>query len=154
MKAGIDLTKGSIVKKFIRLAIPVLLTNILQQLYNAVDIMVIGKFADKTALAAVSSTGALTHLIIKLFVGMASGANVACARYYGGGDKDGLSRAIHTAFTLACTLGIPLAVVGWVASENFLGIMGTPNDVIDKFKSYMDKIREMYESSSKDVKKE
>ena len=137
MKAGIDLTQGPILKKMIMFAIPVLLTSLMQQLYNAADIMIIGQFADKTALAAVGATAALTNLIVNLFIGFAAGSNVVCARCYGARNPQALSRAVHTSFMLAIILGIPLSLLGWFASELFLGIMGTPPDVIDKASLYM-----------------
>lgn len=137
MKAGVDLTQGPILKKMVLFAVPVLLTSLMQQLYNAADIMIVGQFADKTALAAVGATAALTNLIVNLFIGFAAGSNVVCARCYGAHNVQSLSRAVHTSFMLAIILGIPLALLGWFASELFLGIMGTPADVIDKATLYM-----------------
>ncbi len=137
MKAGVDFTEGPILKKFLLFAIPVLLTNLMQQLYNSADIMIVGKFAGETALAAVGSTAALTNLIVNLFVGFAVGSNVLCARCYGAQDKEGLSRALHTSILLGLLLGFPLAFIGWFASGYFLEIMGTPADVIDKATLYM-----------------
>ncbi len=137
MKAGVDLTEGPILKKFIIFAIPVLLTNLMQQLYNAADIMVVGNFADSDALAAVGSTSALTNLIVNLFVGFAVGSNVLCARCYGSHNPQALSRSVHTSFLLAMILGVPLALVGWFASGVFLKIMGTDPAVIDKAELYM-----------------
>lgn len=137
MKMGVDLTEGPILKKFVFFAIPVLLTSLMQQLYNSADIMVIGKFADKTALAAVGATAALTNLIVNLFIGFAVGSNVLCARCYGASDKQGLSRALNTSLLLGFVLGFPLAIIGCVASDYFLKIMGTPLDVIEKASLYM-----------------
>ncbi len=137
MKAGVDLTEGPILKKFLLFAVPVLLTSLMQQFYNSADIMIIGQFAEKTALAAVGSTAALTNLIVNLFIGFAVGSNVVCARCYGARDGAALSRAIHTSFLMALILGVPLSILGWVASEQFLGLMGTPEDVIEKASLYM-----------------
>lgn len=137
MKAGVDLTQGSILKKFLLFAIPVLLTSFMQQLYNSADTMVVGKFAGEIALAAVGSTASLTNLIVNLFVGFAVGSNVICARYYGAHDNKGFSKALHTSLLLGLILGFPLALIGWFASSYFLEIMGTPYDVIDKATLYM-----------------
>ena len=137
MKAGVDLTEGPILKKFIAFAIPVLLTSFIQQLYNSADSMVVGKFAGADALAAVGSTASLTNLIVNLFIGFAVGSNVVCARCYGAHDEQAFSRALHTSLMLALLLGVPLALIGWFASKYFLGIMGTPADVIDKATLYM-----------------
>jgi len=137
MKLGVDLTEGPILKKFIMFAIPVLLTSLMQQLYNAADIMIVGNFADSDALAAVGSTSALTNLIVNIFIGFAIGSNVLCARCFGAHNSQALSRAVHTSFLLAMILGIPLALIGWFASETFLGVMGTPPEVIGKAALYM-----------------
>ena len=137
MRAGVDLTEGPILKKFIWFAIPVVLTNLIQQLYNSADVMIVGKFAGETALAAVGSTASLTNLIVNLFVGFAVGSNVLCARCYGGQDKNGLSRALHTSILWGLILGFPLAIIGWFSSGFFLKLMGTPSDVIDKATLYM-----------------
>ncbi len=137
MKAGVDLTEGPILKKMLMFAIPVLFTNLLQQLYNTADSIIVGNFGGTDALAAVGSTAALTNLIVNLFVGFAVGSNVVCARCYGAKDLKGLSKTVHTSFLLAMILGIPMAVIGWVASESFLSLMGTPDDVIGKAALYM-----------------
>ena len=99
--------------------------------------MIIGKFAQSDALAAVGSTSALTNLIVNIFVGFAVGGNVVCAKCYGARNIPAFSRAVHTSFFLAIILGIPLALVGWFASNMFLGVMGTPDDVIGKASLYM-----------------
>lgn len=137
MKAGVDLTEGPILKKFLLFAFPVLLTSLMQQLYNAADIMIVGNFADGDALAAVGSTSALTNLIINLFIGFSVGANVVCAKCYGAHNPQALSRSVHTSFCMAMILGIPLVFIGWFASGTFLGVMGTPEAVIEKAELYM-----------------
>ncbi len=137
MKFGIDLTTGSIVKKYIFFVLPIIASSFLQQLYNAADTMVVGKFVGDTALAAVGSTSHLTNLILNLFIGLSVGINVVCSKYYGADNKEGLKRAIHTSILLGLIVGVPLALVGWFGSAYFLGLMGTPVDVIDQAALYM-----------------
>ncbi len=137
MKLGEKLTEGPIFKKFVLFVIPVILTGFLQQLYNAVDTMVVGRFAGETALAAVGSTSAISALIITLFMGLSVGTNVVCAGFFGAGSNEGLERALHTSLLLAVIMGIPLTMVGWFGAEFFLGIMGTPSDIIEQATLYM-----------------
>ncbi len=137
MKFGTDLTTGSIFKKYIFFVLPIIASSFLQQLYNAADTMVVGKFAGDTALAAVGSTSHLTNLILNLFIGLSVGINVVCSKYYGAENKGGLKRAIHTSILMGLIVGVPLAFVGWFGSAYFLGLMGTPVDVIDQAALYM-----------------
>ncbi len=137
MKFGTDLTTGSIVKKYIFFVLPIIASSFLQQLYNAADTMVVGKFVGDTALAAVGSTSHLTNLILNLFIGLSVGINVVCSKYYGAENKEGLKRAIHTSILMGLIVGVPLAFVGWFGSAYFLSLMGTPVDVIDQAALYM-----------------
>ncbi len=137
MKLGANFTEGPVFKKYILFIIPIVLSGFLQQLYSTADTMVVGKFAGDTALAAAGSTVALTNLILNLFLGLAVGANVVCAQCYGASNRQGLHRAIHTAYVLALVSGIVLALVGWFFSKQFLRIMSTPEDVIDQAALYM-----------------
>lgn len=137
MKLGSSLTEGPITKKYIAFIIPILLSGIMQQLYNTADILVVGKFVGDTALAAVGSTSSITHLILNIFIGLSVGANVVCAHLYGANDKEALSRALHTSILLALLSGVFLAIVGFVFSRTFLTLMGNPSNVIDDATLYM-----------------
>ncbi len=137
MKLGTDLTKGSVAKNFILFIIPIILSSVLQQLYNTADTLVVGKFVGDVALAAVGSTGSITHLILNIFIGLSVGANVICARYFGAGNKEGLFRAVHTSILLSVISGVFLAIVGFIFSKPLLALMGTPYDVIDSATLYM-----------------
>ncbi len=137
MRIGTNLTEGPVARKFVLFILPILFTGCLQQLYNTVDTMVVGKFAGDTALAAVGSTVALTNLILNSFIGLAVGANVICANYYGAKNHSGLDRAIHTSYVIAIVSGVCLALVGWFFARNFLQMMSTPDDVIDLATLYM-----------------
>ncbi|MBR5155125.1 MAG: MATE family efflux transporter [Clostridia bacterium] len=137
MKFGTNLAEGSVFKKYFTFIVPIILSGWLQQLYNTADTMVVGTFVGDAALAAVGSTSSLTNLILHLFLGLAIGTNVVCARYYGANNWEGLNRAIHTSITLAVISGVFLAMVGLFCSRPFLKIMETPDDVIDLATLYM-----------------
>ncbi len=137
MKMGSNLTEGSIRKKFCLFVVPVILSGFLQQLYNTADTIVVGQFAGDTALAAVGSTTVLTNLIVTLFIGLSVGTNVVCARFFGAENKIGIERALYTSVVLGVVLGIPLTLIGWFGSGYFLGLMGTPMDIIKPAALYM-----------------
>ena len=136
-KYEIDMCRGPLTGKIILFAIPVILTGILQLLYNAADIVVVGQFAGKEALAAVGSTGALTNLIINIFIGLSIGTSVVVSNYYGAGNREGISDAVHTSIAIAVLSGAFLAIVGFFAARPMLLLMGTPEDVIDGAVLYM-----------------
>lgn len=136
-KFGMDLTKGPVFQNLIVFVIPIMLSGILQQLYNAADTIVVGQFAGDAALAAVGSTAALTNLILNLFLGLSIGANVVCANFFGAGDRDSLQRAIHTAILLSVLSGVFLAVTGSLLAKPMLRLMGTPEDVLAPASLYM-----------------
>ena len=137
MSFGTDLTQGSVLKKYIFFIIPIFLSSFMQQLYNTADVLVVGNFVGDSALAAVGSTGSITHLILNLFLGLSLGTNVVCARFFGANNTEGLSRTTHTSVLLAIISGIFLAIVGVVFSKDLLILMGTPHDVIDEATLYM-----------------
>ena len=95
-KYELDMTSGNLLKKIIAYTVPIMLTGILQLLYNAADVAVVGQFAGKQALAAVGSTGSLINLIISLFIGLSVGSSVAYARSIGKGDLERANRVVHT----------------------------------------------------------
>lgn len=128
----IDMTTGSIVGKQIRFIIPLICTGMLQLLYNAVDVIVVGRFAGTTALSAVGSTGSLTNLMINVFIGLSVGINVVTAMYYGQKDNENLQRTVHTAISLAIISGLVLTVISFFAAPSLLRLMSTPDDVIDQ----------------------
>lgn len=110
----IDMTTGKFFKKIVLFCIPLMLTGILQLLYNAADLIVVGKFSDEpNALGAVGSTSALINLIVNLFMGLSVGSNVLCARRFASKDNEGLSRAVHTSITISVITGIVLGIIGF-----------------------------------------
>lgn len=138
-KNKMDLTQGSVLKKLLIFAIPIILTNILQQLYHAADMIVVGNFAqDSTgALAAVGSTSAITALCLNLFVGLAVGANVVCAKLFGARKLEELRRAMHTSILLAALCGVGIGILGVIFARPLLAMTGSPEDVIDQATLYM-----------------
>ncbi len=136
MKQQHSLTEGPIWKGILLFALPVLLGNVFQQFYNTFDTWVVGKYLGKTALAAVSSSGSLIFLMIGFFNGVAMGAGVIIARYYGAQNYKAMSKTIHTAVAFGLTAGILLTVIGVTFSPVILRWMGTPEDVMPQSVSY------------------
>lgn len=128
---------GSIMDKLISFSLPLMISSILQLMFNAVDIIVVGRYTGSQALAAVGSTTALINIFTNLFIGISLGANVLAARYFAVGQDKEMSEAVHTAITLALVSGIIMAFVGAGASRFALELMDTPADVIDLSVIYM-----------------
>ena len=128
---------GSIMDKLISFSLPLMLSGILQLMFNAVDIIVVGRFSGSQALAAVGSTTALINTFTNLFIGVSLGANVLAARFYAAGKEKEMSETVHTAITLALISGLVMAVIGQIFARGALELMGTPEDVIDKSTLYM-----------------
>lgn len=136
-KYEIDMCNGSIMDKLISFSIPLMLSSILQLLFNAVDIVVVGRFSGSQALAAVGSTSALISMFINLFIGVSLGANVLAARFYASGRAKEMSETVHTAITFALISGVVMSFVGIFFAKGALGLMDTPKDVIDQSVLYM-----------------
>lgn len=131
------MVNGSIMDKLVSFSLPLMATSILQLMFNAVDIIVVGHFSGSDALAAVGATTALINIFTNLFIGISMGANVLCARYYAAGHDKEMSESVHTAITLALISGILMAVVGFCAAGWALGLMDTPSNVIGQSTLYM-----------------
>ena len=125
-----DLTSGPMLQKIILFSLPLAASSILQLLFNAADVVVVGRFAGSTALAAVGSNGALINLLVNLFVGLSLGANVVAARCFGAKDDEGVHNTVQTSVTLGLVSGFLLAVVGFFAARVLLELMSCPEDVI------------------------
>lgn len=136
-KNNIDMINGPIISSVILFAIPMLLSGILQILFNAADTIVVGHFAGHTSMAAIGSTASITNLFVNLFMGISIGVNVVVARNIGRQDKDGVDKAIHTAIALSFISGIGLSILGFFLTPLLLSFMDTPFDVIDKSVLYM-----------------
>ncbi len=136
-KRTVDMTQGSILKFIVLFAIPIMISGVLQTLYSATDMIVVGKFAGKESLAAVGSTSPAINMIINIFIGMSSATNVIVARKFGAGNKSGVSKAIHTAVAMCLAGGLVIMVGGVLLSKNILQWMSCPEDVIELSTLYM-----------------
>ena len=136
-KYEMDMCSGPLFSKIVKYAVPMMLTSILQLLYNAVDIIVVGRYVGSTALAAVGSTSSLINLIVNAFVGLSVGASVILAQQIGAGKRTEAFKTVHTAMTTAIIVGIFLGFFGFFACRPLLELMGSPKDVIDQSTLYM-----------------
>lgn len=121
---------GPLLGKILLFTLPLMASSILQLLFNAADIIVVGRYAGSDALAAVGSTGALINLLTNMFIGFSVGANVLVARYYGAGKPDEVSETVHTSVMLSIIGGILLAAIGIIFASPLLELMGTPENVL------------------------
>ena len=132
-----NMTEGNIWMHLILFALPLLIGNLFQQLYNTVDSIVVGNFVSKTALAAVGSTDNIINTIIGFFSGLATGAGVVISHSFGSGDKKALHRAVHTTITLTFVLSIFFTIAGLLLAPLFLKLMATPEDVLPEASAYL-----------------
>lgn len=136
-KYEIDMCNGPLLGKILMFSIPLMLSGILQLLFNAADIVVVGRYAGNEALAAVGSTSSLINLLVNVFIGLSVGANVLVARYYGAGQKKELSEIVHTAIMTSVVSGVILVILGMALARPALELMATPEDCIDQAVLYM-----------------
>ena len=129
-KYEIDMIHDPLLGKILLFTLPLMASSILQLLFNAADIIVVGRYAGSDALAAVGSTGALINLLTNMFIGFSVGANVLVARYYGAGKPDEVSETVHTSVMLSIIGGVLLAVIGIIFASPLLELMGTPENVL------------------------
>lgn len=131
------MTEGPLLKKILLYTFPIILTGILQLLFNAADLVVVGRYCGRLSVAAVGATGAIINLMTNLFIGLSVGAGVSVAHALGAGHSKDVSRTVHTAIPIAIVSGIFLTIIGVLGSETFLRLMGTPSDVIGLSATYM-----------------
>ena len=134
---SMDMIHGSLFSKLLIYALPLVLSGVLQLLFNAADIVVVGRFSGNHALAAVGSTGALINLLVNLFIGVSIGANVLVARYCGARDEENAQDTVHTAMAVSLIGGVVMIFVGFFLAKPLLELMGTPVDVIEDAALYM-----------------
>ena len=132
-----DMTTGSLAKKMISYALPFIATGALQLLFNTADVIVVGRFAGETSLAAVGSTTSLIGLIVNMFMGLSVGVSVLVSQYYGSRHYEGVSQTVHTAFCVSLILGVLVGGFGFFFAKPMLMIMGSPHDVIDLATLYL-----------------
>lgn len=133
----IDMCNGPILPKLLRFALPLMCSGILQLLFNAADIVVVGRWAGDNSLAAVGSNAAIIGLLTNLFIGLSVGANILAARLYGAEDKDGLRETVHTSVLLSILSGILLAILGTLGARQILVWMQSPPEVLDLAALYL-----------------
>lgn len=136
-RANRNLTDGPLFSGIISYTIPIILTGLLQLLFNAADLVVVGRYRGSIAVAAVSATGAITNLIVNLFIGLSVGAGVSVAHGLGGRQDEDVHRTVHTAIPTAFIGGVILTVIGVVFADDFLVMMQTPWDVLPYATKYM-----------------
>ena len=134
---NLNMTQGPLLGKIIRFSVPLMLSGMLQLLYNAADVVVVGRFAGAAALAAVGSTGALVNLLVNLFMGVSVGCNVLVARYYGARDYKAVSETVHCAVGSSLIIGLMAGIVGLLFSTPLLRLMGSPDDVLPLASLYL-----------------
>lgn len=133
----IDMCHGPLLGKILLFSVPLMLSGILQLLFNAADVVVVGRFAGSQSLAAVGSTSSLINMLTNIFIGLSVGTNVLIAHYYGAGQEKEVSETVHTSVLLSVVCGIILTVLGVGLAKPLLELMGTPEDVLDKAALYM-----------------
>lgn len=136
-KKEYSLTEGPIGKSLLFFAIPIMLSNLLQQLYNAVDSSIVGRFAGSMPLAAVGSSGALINLLVGFFLGISTGTSVIFAKYYGAKDENKLLKTMNTSIILSLIAGIIITLVGMIYTGKLLVLMNCPEDVIGLSSTYL-----------------
>ena len=132
-----SMLQGPLFLNIVTYTIPIILTSLLQLLFNAADLVVVGRFCGSLSVAAVGATGAITNLVVNLFIGLSIGAGVCMAHAIGGRDETAMHRTVHTALPMALVSGCVLTVIGVIFSETFLVWMGTPADVLPLSTLYM-----------------
>ena len=130
-KHEMDMTEGPLFKKILIFSLPLIFTGLLQCLYNAADLIVVGHFRGHIALAAVGSTGALNNLIVGLFMGISVGAGVCVAQYIGAKEHDKVSRVVQTSVLSSLIMGVAVGALGFALSKYLLTLMDTPENVIE-----------------------
>lgn len=136
-KYEIDMCNGPLFRKILLFTVPLMLSGILQLLFNAADMIVVGQWVGPDALAAVGSTGPLINLLVNVFIGLSVGANVLVARYYGGGQDKELSDMVHTAVLTSIICGVVLIFVGFFVTPYALRAMSVPEEVFDQSVLYL-----------------
>ena len=132
-----DMCNGRILGKMLRFAVPLMLSSMLQLLFNAADLVVIGKYGKEYGVSAVGSNTALINLLTNLFIGLSVGTNVLVARYFGAKSNEELSETIHTSMLLSVLSGLGLTVIGVIFARDFLVLMRVPKEVIGLATTYL-----------------
>lgn len=136
-KRDVDMTEGSIIRHLIVFALPLLIGNIFQQLYNTVDTWVVGNYVSNEAFSAVGSVGPIINTLIGFFTGLSSGAGAVISQYYGAKKYDKVNEAVHTSVVMTLILSVIFTVVGILITPAMLGFMKTPAEVMPESRAYL-----------------
>lgn len=136
-KYEMDLTTGSVAKKLLIFAVPLMLSGILQLLYSAFDMIVLGTFSSDESMAAVSSTGSLVNLFVNFFLGLSVGSSVIMAKYYGANDYDNARKTLHTTMLASIIVGVVVTIIGIVFATPMLVLMDATPNLIDRSSLYL-----------------
>ena len=131
------MTEGPLFVNIMRFTVPIIITNMLQLMFNATDIIMVGRMCGSESVAAVGATGSVTQLLVNLFIGIALGAGVTVAQGVGARDNDEVHKAVHTAMTASVICGLVMGIIGFVFSKGILNLMDTPADVIGMSTTYI-----------------
>lgn len=137
MQKALNMCEGSLLKKTIVFTVPIMLTGILQLLFNAADLIVVGRFCGSNSVAAVGATSSLVNLIVNLFIGLSTGSGVAVARAIGANDNECVKQTVHTAIPTAIVSGLLVSVIGFFVSKPILNLMGVPSDILPLSSLYL-----------------
>lgn len=137
IKGNMNLTEGPIAKKLLLFALPIILGNMVQQLYNVVDTVVVGNFVSSDALAAVSVSFPVMMIFNSLFMGLSMGSNIIIAQYRGAGDREKLERALNNTASITIVMGALITVLGLMFSRGILELLNTPANIIDDSTAYL-----------------
>lgn len=136
-RESVDFIQGSIAKSIFWFSIPLLIGNLFQQLYNTVDSYVVGNYVSKQALAAVGASSPIINMLIGFFMGLATGAGVVIAQYYGARDSQRLKKAVHSSIALTIVMSIVLTIIGLLGTNPLLKAVGIPSDVFPESSTYL-----------------
>ena len=131
LKKTVDMTEGPFFKKMVTFAIPLIITGLLQCFYNAADLIIVAQYRTEIAVAAIGSTGALTNLVLGLFMGLSVGAGVSVAHYIGAKEMNEVKKVVHTSLILSAILGVVIGAFGFVMAEDLLRLMNSAEGVIE-----------------------
>ncbi|MDO4740160.1 MAG: MATE family efflux transporter [Eubacteriales bacterium] len=137
LRSDVDMLHAPLIPSVLKFAIPLMLSGLLQILFNVADMAVVGRFSGATALAAVGSTGSLTALFTNFFIGLSVGTGVVVARAFGSGDRDAIKKSVHTSVAVSAISGLIVCVIGLFGARGMLQLMDSPPDVIDQATLYM-----------------
>lgn len=135
--AAQNMTEGNVAKQMILFSLPLMIGLVVQQLYNAVDSAVVGRFVSSNALAAVGGSGVVMNLMTAVFSGISTGGNIVIAQHYGAGDTEKLNRAIHASAFLTIAIAIATTAAGWAATPGLLRLLNTPDEVLGDAITYL-----------------